>query len=532
MEPAPSHIMDSDNVTKNEPREESNTPTCSFTLTLSIVQLEVSIRQIDCPVTDTVTRVLDQLSCATPQDAVALLCSTQKDAPPSTLLLQRRSKEQCHTTTTMKLLRDEVEKSILRYIRDTDRWISFTSLLLKSLAWYRSLGHDHYNDNKLNDLPTTQYERAIILDTIDANEVLPIIDLPRTKHNRPYLPQYFDSNQDDDDKVSAVEPVHENRCNIMNISHQYPWVCMIQIQPQQQQQQQSKTLQSTNHLSLGIDVVIFHAPTNQYTPTIFDYISSFSYCFTPWEWERIINQRFLSSGLLGFTKRSILRRRTEQSMLREFYLRWSMKEAYTKAIGLGMNVNFHDFETRLCYIDDDDKMNNTRDGNDEEGIWTFINSGHMPSKFDNGERSTRLNHDKKRHQFSVTGRIRHANPTSSFSSSTAAAAASSSPWSEWEEWEFIFVPLDNKAVQNKDYDDDDDVLLHDRVVDDDHGLVLACACICIGPALSMKKSHCPSKVLPTTVGQGRLERCFIDCIESLSLLDLIDFHNNNSNKTS
>jgi 4'-phosphopantetheinyl transferase superfamily len=36
-------------------------------------------------------------------------------------------------------------------------------------------------------------------------------------------------------------------------------------------------------------------------------------------------------------------------MLYEFYLRWSMKEAYTKAFGMGMNYNFASFEAVHLY---------------------------------------------------------------------------------------------------------------------------------------------------------------------------------------
>jgi len=39
----------------------------------------------------------------------------------------------------------------------------------------------------------------------------------------------------------------------------------------------------------------------------------------------------------------------------EFYIRWSIKEAYTKALGEGMSLDFKTFETRIRGIDDDDQ---------------------------------------------------------------------------------------------------------------------------------------------------------------------------------
>ena len=38
-------------------------------------------------------------------------------------------------------------------------------------------------------------------------------------------------------------------------------------------------------------------------------------------------------------------------MMMEFYLRWSMKESYTKALGLGLHLEFSTFETQLNVVD-------------------------------------------------------------------------------------------------------------------------------------------------------------------------------------
>ena len=34
-------------------------------------------------------------------------------------------------------------------------------------------------------------------------------------------------------------------------------------------------------------------------------------------------------------------------ILHEFYIQWSIKEAYTKALGFGMNIDFQSFETEI-----------------------------------------------------------------------------------------------------------------------------------------------------------------------------------------
>ncbi len=177
-------------------------------------------------------------------------------------------------------------------------------------------------------------------------------------------------------------------------------------------------------------------------------------------------------------------------MLQEFYLRWSMKEAYTKAIGLGMHMNFHEFETRLCLIDDDDDNMHL---DEEEGIWTSI-TRHMQSKDDDGKKIVNVEDNA---QFPVVGRVRHTNPL---------------PSSMWEEWEFIFISLNNTAVHEiKRGDEDKD------------GLLPACACICIGPSLSRKKkkTNCPSVLLRNV---ERKEPSVIARIEALLLLEVLELH--------
>jgi 4'-phosphopantetheinyl transferase len=66
-----------------------------------------------------------------------------------------------------------------------------------------------------------------------------------------------------------------------------------------------------------------------------------------------------------FTKREwALINKDPDSRLCEFYVRWSMKEAYTKAIGVGMGLEFDTFDLHLSSIDDDA----------ESGLWHSLSS--------------------------------------------------------------------------------------------------------------------------------------------------------------
>ena len=368
-------------------------------LTLSIIQLEHSIDQIDRPIAEITTLALDKLQCSTP------------------------SGQACNPRLIQK-----VEKSVIRFLRDQDRWTALTSLLLKSLAFYRSRDSVAARAEKEDeDNPSAGVESLKIGD-----EVLPVVDLPRTEYNRPYLPRL--GREPANVHVSAArkgKAVDENFNSMMNVSHQYPWVCMVQkgtgLPPM-----------------LGLDLVTFDARLSKYTPTIEDFLKSFVASFTPWEWDRISHCRKRPSWTSGSWS---TRRRSEDSKLREFYLRWSMKEAYTKALGMGMHIEFNQFETKLCGVDID--ANNNYSQGCEEGIWEQIMAQEV---------QTNSNKGNGHRQLSVTGKVQYTDSPTPL-----------------ESWEFIFIPLGGGDG------------VDGSTMDHAHN---SCACICRGPLL--KDDPCSS----------------------------------------
>jgi len=92
-------------------------------------------------------------------------------------------------------------------------------------------------------------------------------------------------------------------------------------------------------LIVGMDIVTFDYDINKRLyPNDEDFLNVFRNSFTKNEWEIGIHHPTLLS----------LRDR-----VREFYIRWSMKEAYTKAVGMGLGLEFHTFEIALLEEDDD-----------------------------------------------------------------------------------------------------------------------------------------------------------------------------------
>lgn len=417
-------------------------------------------RRIPEAVYRTVSRVLDDLSCIAPSDALEALVSPCY-CPP-----EKRD----------ATLREKVEKSIVRFRKEPDLWAALASALLKSLAYYRSLdprigiklsaaSDDAGLSPGMEDLAVGEKEKKI----------LPIVDLPRTRRNRPYVPRLSgggarccEKREGEENTKHGVEVVDEDCGSTMSVSHQHPWVCMVQHGNVRRQQQKKEGAASSESgcLSLGMDVVVFEAKVRKYAPTLADFMANFEQCFTPWEWKRIAKFTCASSWVFGLTLRDT-RERSDDSKLREFYLRWSIKEAYTKALGVGMYTNLEDFETSLLGIDkpraDGSEGVTTVAEEEDEGIWAAI----LRRARDGGDSGSAVSLG----QLSVVGEVKRLKPKLTV-----------------ERWEFIFVPLGK-----------------------DSSSCNSCACICRGP-------------LSKEAVEGHEAGGSRAAIETLTLEDLVRLH--------
>jgi len=388
---------------------------------LSIVRLDHSIAEIkttspEIEIESLSRAVFEYLSCK----------SAIEDPITSRWNPFARQKASCNSS-----LKETLTKSIMRYFKAHDQWTAFSSLLLKSIAFHR-----HIDPNVPIDVAET---------------TLPIIDLPRTKFNRPFLPQTLA------EKTStrvADEEVEESRESVMNVSHQFPYVCMIQKQGSDHTHTSSTQLQ---YDMIGCDLVIFEARLNKYSPTITAFLESFVGCFTTSEWQAISNDA-----------RSLPR--SDDSLLKEFFLRWAMKEAYTKALGVGLNIDFDSFETRLIGHD--------VDSTDIEGVW-IPRDGIWESITADIQQNNP--NEQVEHQFSFVGQvIRTRDPNSDY-------------------WVFSFIPLVEEVVENS--------------IQSEETASSGCICICKGPFNEEADA--------ATSSDSKQHRIIV---ENLSLLDLIQLH--------
>mmetsp|Transcript_36346 Transcript_36346/g.86628 ORF Transcript_36346/g.86628 Transcript_36346/m.86628 type:complete len:394 (+) Transcript_36346:63-1244(+) len=339
---------------------------------------------------DVLKSTIDELSCAEPSQSVEPHGRRQDDYDD---------------------LRARVEKSVTRFIREPDRWTSLASLLMKSMSF-----HVYRQKVASTTTPCGDDEAKEEL------AKLPIVDLPRTIYKRPYIPQL------DDDVDHGVE---DQRMKV-SVSHQYPWVCIAQ-------QELSEGVSLPCYF--GMDVVVFTEKTNLYTPTITDFLTSYKDSFTPWEWQRIQNRS--TQPPTSWLRRTRKDPRGDNEKLREFFLRWAIKEAYTKALGLGLGLDFDSFETRLRGIDEGPPE---IPAEEDDTIWRSI------SKLSGSGCN----------QVSFTGTIRRVKPPSA---SLSASQIETGPkdTDAGESWQFIFVPLNPLGEGTK-------------------CQITACSCICRGPA--------------------------------------------------
>ena len=159
-------------------------------------------------------------------------------------------------------------KLVTRFVKQTDRFLALSSILLQSRALVTEAGTS------------------------------PVLLLPRTEHRKPFLPSAPDS---------------------LSISHQYPFAASVQLFHSNQ--------------PVGLDIVVF----DPYNPRLYDSVQAFAEVFR--------------SSFSAFEYDAIQTSGSDNSILEELYLRWAVKEAYTKALGVGLGFDFGSFETRMNEVE-------------------------------------------------------------------------------------------------------------------------------------------------------------------------------------
>lgn len=119
-----------------------------------------------------------------------------------------------------------------------------------------------------------------------------VIALPRTSKGKPFIPLQGGAPSDFE----------------FSVSHQYPYICIAR----------------TCGYEIGIDIVTFDEINKNLYRNESEFLHVFRSSFADCEWNSIMKS---------------------SNRLNEFYLQWAVKEAYTKAIGMGLSLDFNSFAT-------------------------------------------------------------------------------------------------------------------------------------------------------------------------------------------
>ena len=339
-------------------------------------------------------------------------------------------------------------------------------------------------------------------------------------------------------------------------NEQHPNQSLRYEQPKQsEEQKKEQQLEEKIALPLlGMDVVTFDNPTNRMS--IQDFIQIYKESFTRWEWEQIMmvyntnansneisashtyesyytyinnylrcSPSSSSSNSIFFNSRSHqqgnnvgelsdeAKMEQERQVLIEFYLRWSMKEAYTKALGLGLGVDFQSFESHLVGFDDDimDTSTSTNGaGNSKRsiGLWDYILHQCETSK---GTQDI-VYFPAHTYHLDEDGQQKECD----------------------DSWKFYFLPLyqefsvdegrNDDDVNNDSENNEDNTIIIGTVLNEDDGkihtltktkAIFGCSCICV--QTSNENNIMRDKDSPAEM-QNRCTR------SSMSIQDLSNFH--------
>jgi phosphopantetheinyl transferase len=355
-------------------------------------------------------------------------------------------------------------RQILRYVKNRDRWLALASCLLKSQVYQFCIV-----SFALADDDDDGYGKKPPQDGAWSSA---LVELPRSPYNKPFIPLLKARRQREKEQQFIYEA--------FSVSHQWPFAGVALLDDDDiDDQLMISSSSSPRLLQVGLDIVVFDPPNDRLYTSVMEFVEVFQSQFTANEWQEIVEagRRFGQD---------------DGDMLREFYLRWAVKEAYTKALGKGMHVNFAAFEFRFTYrpwlssssissveaeCDDNNNDNDNRKEESlwlEDGLWRWLCSQPQSASIIDAGICLPL-----------TGMLIETTAVGIVDDDGGGSSRSTTTNND-RQWQFFFLPLhaddddydDDRPPYDNDDDDDDDA---HRSFNKKTRRAAGCACVCVGP---------------------------------------------------
>ena len=336
-----------------------------------------------------------------------------------------------------------IHRQVIKYLQTKDKYTSLASVLFKSRAFYEYHGSvDGWSNNNNKDR-------------------LPVIDLPRTKHNKPYIPttklQTDDDHHDQDGTKydwrrffpggsttltsSTLSSISLNEIMFpLSISHQFPFVGIATkgIQSTSESVSENETL-----WLIGLDIVVFEELNRRLYDSVDEFIDVFYESLSSHEWDRIQSIKNRTGNYPDNTDMnndSSTSSSAALTALHELYITWALKEAYTKALGVGMGFNFGKLDIVLNFDDNNEDGNKSDTSPSRVSYWELIRKRFQDTAI-----------PQKRY-VRASGLIR-------MHDDNGVITNENNP----ELWDFFFIPVNSAASSTT-------------------SAAAGCTCICIGPS--------------------------------------------------
>lgn len=352
-----------------------------------------------------------------------------------------------HSSLSPMKSSEGVVRSVLKFRRLSDRAMSLGSVLLKSKAYYYQ----------------TSSKRMFGTKTLTSTEgsARAVVELPRSPYKKPYIPECDEG--------------------ILSVSHQGGYVGYAHLLTDDESF-------SSSPLKVGFDIVVIDRSSfggGQASSTR-EILHPFRDSFTKTEW------RCVCAGS---------KHDKEQGGVAEFFIRWSMKEAYTKALGMGMGVPFDSFD--IVPLLNDNKGEHVLDTDHCKSVYDFIVENGYETDYDchdAGAKETIMCHI----QCKVVPDPFKNVVKKRFSKEELLLCSQEEIWSFW------FIDLDKKPNLNL-------AASNYASGDETHNMPfhLAVGCVAVGPFVSLEEIDASQ-----ICASPKLE------IERESFESLISFHNN------